>query len=195
MGRPKCFDESKVLDAAIDCFWRNGLRASSIRTLADEMGIAGPSLYNAYGSKHTLFTKALERYAETTIRPRFKQVRDLPPLDAIRSFMRQQVEIAVNDPDNKGCFFVNTMIETSYGEQRFSGEAITYLDEIREFFCSNLRAAQSRGELSSNTDVIEMSEMLYVLVVGICVRARTSSSREELEASMAPALKLLSAEP
>ena len=193
MGRPKCFDESKVLDSAIDCFWRNGLKASSIRTLAEEMGIAGPSLYNAYGNKQTLFAKALERYAETTLRPRFKQVRDLPPLDAIRTFLQQHIEIALGDPDNKGCFFVNTTIETAYGERQFSGEAIAYLDEIRDFFHSNLRAAQATGELSSETDIVQLSEMLYVMVVGICVRARTNPSRQELEAALAPALKLLSA--
>jgi TetR/AcrR family transcriptional repressor of nem operon len=193
MGRPKCFDESKVLDSAIDCFWRNGLKASSIRTLAEEMGIAGPSLYNAYGNKQTLFAKALERYAETTLRPRFKQVRDLPPLDAVRTFLRQHVEIALGDRDNKGCFFVNTTIET--GEQPFSGEAIAYLNEIREFFYSNLRAAWSRGELSSETDIVELSEMLYAIVVGICVRARANPSRQELEATLAPALRLLSAQP
>jgi TetR/AcrR family transcriptional repressor of nem operon len=193
MGRPKRFDESEVLDAAIDCFWRNGLKASSIRTLADEMGIAGPSLYNAYGNKQTLFTKALERYAETKLRPRFKQVRDLPPLDAIRTFLGNQVEITLNDSDNKGCFFVNTTIETAYGEQQFAAEAIAYLNEIKEFFYANLRAAQARDELSSGTDIVDMSEMLYVLFVGICVRARTNPSRRELEAALAPALKLLSA--
>jgi TetR/AcrR family transcriptional repressor of nem operon len=157
------------------------------------MGIAGPSLYNAYGNKQTLFTKALQRYAETRLRPRFKQVRDLPPLDAIRTFMRQQIEIALTDPDNKGCFFVNTTIETAYGERQFSGEAIAYLDEIRDFFHANLRAAQLKGELSSGTDIVGLSEMLYVIVVGICVRARTNPSRQELEAALAPAFKLLSA--
>jgi len=193
MGRPKCFDESKVLDSAIDCFWRNGLKASSIRTLADEMGIAGPSLYNAYGNKQTLFTKALERYAETTLRPRFLQVRGLPPLDAIRSFLQEQVEITLNDPDGKGCFFVNTTIETAYCEQELSAEAIAYLDEIKEFFYSNLRAAQLKGELSSEANIVEISEMLYVIVVGICVCARTRPSRSEIEAALAPAFKLLSA--
>ena len=193
MGRPKCFDESKVLDSAIDCFWRNGLKASSIRTLADEMGIAGPSLYNAYGNKQTLFTKALERYAETKLRPRFLRVRDLPPLQAVRLFLEQQIDIAINDPDGKGCFFVNTTIETSYGEQALSAEAIAYLDEIKEFFAAKLRAAQLDGELSPEVDIVEMSEMLFVIVVGICVRARTRPSRPELEAALAPALKLLCA--
>lgn len=191
MGRPKCFDESKVLDLAIDCFWRNGLKASSIRTLADEMGIAGPSLYNAYGNKQTLFMKALERYAETTMRPRFLRVRGLPPLDAIRAFLKEQVEIAVNDPDSKGCFFVNTTIETACYEQELAATATAYLHEVKEFFSSNLRVAQRKGELSPEANIEEISEMLFVIVAGICVRARTHPARPELEAALAPALKLL----
>jgi TetR/AcrR family transcriptional regulator, transcriptional repressor for nem operon len=192
MGRPKCFDESKVLDLAIDCFWKNGLKASSIRTLADEMGIAGPSLYNAYGNKQTLFTKALERYAETTMRPRFLRVRNLPPLDAVRAFLQEQVEIAASDPECKGCFFVNTAIETACYEQELSAGATAYLGEVKEFFSSNLRVAQLKGELSSEANIDEISELLYVIVVGICVRARTQPDRAELDAALAPALKLLS---
>ncbi len=194
MGRPKCFDESKVLDSAIECFWRNGLKASSIRTLAEEMGIAGPSLYNAYGNKQTLFAKALVRYADTTLRPRFLRVRDLPPLEAIRFFLFEQIEITLNDPDGKGCLFVNTTVETANGEQELSNEAIGYLNEIKDFFASNLRAAQSNGNLSPDVSVVEMSETLFVMIVGVCVYARMRPSRSELEAALAPAFKLLTAQ-
>ncbi|MBX2806439.1 MAG: TetR/AcrR family transcriptional regulator [Hyphomicrobiales bacterium] len=182
------------MDSAIECFWRNGLKASSIRTLAEEMGIAGPSLYNAYGNKQTLFAKALVRYADTTLRPRFLRVRDLPPLEAIRFFLFEQIEITLNDPDGKGCLFVNTTVETANGEQELSNEAIGYLNEIKDFFASNLRAAQSNGNLSPDVSVVEMSETLFVMIVGVCVYARMRPSRSELEAALAPAFKLLTAQ-
>lgn len=194
MGRPKCFDEEKVLEAAIDCFWRNGLRASSIRTLADEMGIAGPSLYNAYGCKQTLFTRALDRYAETALRPRFGRLEGLPPLDAVRGFLQESVEIALSDPDCKGCLFVNTTIETASGETELLDTAGRYLGEVRAFFLSKLREAQRTGDLGQNVDVNAIAEMFFVIVVGICVRARSHPSRPELQSAIAPALKLLAAE-
>ncbi len=193
MGRPKCFDEDRVLDAALDCFWRNGLRASSIRTLANEMGIAGPSLYNAYGSKQTLFEKAMERYAETALRPRFERLDGKPPLEAVRLFLMEFVENAINDGDAKGCLFVNTAIETSVSGDELSEAAKGYLDEVRQFYLAKLKAAQAAGDLPVDKDPAQLAEMLFVVSVGLCVRARTGPGRAEMEAAIAPALDLLAA--
>jgi TetR/AcrR family transcriptional repressor of nem operon len=41
MGRPREFDETEVLDAAVDCFWEHGYEATSTRELADRMGLTG----------------------------------------------------------------------------------------------------------------------------------------------------------
>lgn len=70
VARPRTFDGDKVLDAAIACFWSRGLEATSVRDLAEHMGIRGPSLYNAFGDKRALFARALERYATRTMRER-----------------------------------------------------------------------------------------------------------------------------
>lgn len=64
MARPREFDEAVALDAAIQCFWSRGYEATSVRDLADAMGIAGPSLYNTFGDKRTLYRQALEHYVE-----------------------------------------------------------------------------------------------------------------------------------
>ena len=63
MGRLKAFDETRALDAAVDCFWSRGYEATSIRDLADAMKIGGTSLYNAYGDKRALFAESREWYA------------------------------------------------------------------------------------------------------------------------------------
>ena len=55
MARLKAFDEDRALDLAVDCFWSRGYEATSVRDLADSMGIGGASLYNTYGDKRALF--------------------------------------------------------------------------------------------------------------------------------------------
>src|SRR5271155_3784150 len=62
MGRPREFNEAEALQAAIECFWQHGCEATSVRDLADKMGISAPSIYNTYGGKHALFAQALDRY-------------------------------------------------------------------------------------------------------------------------------------
>ena len=65
VARPREFDETTALDAAIACFWHRGYKATSVRDLADSMGISGPSLYNAFGDKRALFVAALEPVSYT----------------------------------------------------------------------------------------------------------------------------------
>src|SRR5260370_21863720 len=90
MARLKAFDEQQAIDAAVDCFWSRGYEATSVRDLADRMGIGGASLYNAYGDKRALFARSLERYANRSMRERIArlQVRHRPK-EAIRAFLAQ----------------------------------------------------------------------------------------------------------
>lgn len=63
-GRPRTFDETAALDAAIEVFRRHGFEGASLDLLTDAMGINRPSLYGAFGDKASLFDKAIARYVE-----------------------------------------------------------------------------------------------------------------------------------
>src|SRR5262245_15188792 len=108
MARPRRFDEAAALQSAIDCFWQHGYEATSMRDLAESMGVSAPSLYNAFGDKQTLFARALERYLECTTRDRLARIEaSLPPKAAICSFFSEIIEHSLADPERKGCFLVN----------------------------------------------------------------------------------------
>ena len=112
MARPKSFDTEKVLDAAIDCFWREGLKSASTRDLALQMGIAGPSLYNAFGCKRELFSKALDRYAECVMRPGMAALeRKNSPAEAIAAFIRRAIDKALGSAQPANCLIFNTAME------------------------------------------------------------------------------------
>ena len=74
MARPREFDETAVLDAAIQCFWAKGFEATSVRDLADEMGITGASLYNAFGDKRALYRRALDQYVAGSLGERVRRL-------------------------------------------------------------------------------------------------------------------------
>src|SRR5271170_7431037 len=107
MARPREFDETAALEAAVQCFWRRGYEATSVRDLADQMGISAPSLYNAYGDKRELFVQALEHYLDQSTRARIKRLEaSLPPKQAIRHFIDDIVERSANDRERRGCFLI-----------------------------------------------------------------------------------------
>lgn len=61
--RPREFDHDDVLRVAFDQFWRKGVRGTSLSDIARDAGVQRGSLYNAFGSKETLFLRAYERYS------------------------------------------------------------------------------------------------------------------------------------
>jgi TetR/AcrR family transcriptional repressor of nem operon len=135
MARPREFDEATALEAAIECFWQRGYGATSVRDLADNMGISTPSLYNAYGDKHALFVQALERYLDQSARALIKQLEDsLPPKQAVCRFIEEIIKRSVNDAERRGCFLVNSALEVAPHDRKLGFFIADRLAEIEAFF-------------------------------------------------------------
>lgn len=62
MARPRSFDPDDVLEIARQVFWQKGFQATSLDEITAASGIAKPSLYAAFGDKHALFLRVLDRY-------------------------------------------------------------------------------------------------------------------------------------
>ncbi|WP_246772684.1 TetR/AcrR family transcriptional regulator [Paenibacillus polymyxa] len=73
MSRSKEFDETEVLDKAMQLFWEQGYEKTSMTDLVKHMGIHRRSLYDTFGDKHTLFLMALDRYDNTSVSFSFKR--------------------------------------------------------------------------------------------------------------------------
>ena len=185
MARPKEFDEDRALDAAVDCFWARGYEATSVRDLAESMGIGGTSLYNSYGDKRTLFERSLERYANRSMRERIARLEaGHRPKEAIAAFFAEIVDRSVKDSDRKGCLLVNSALDVAPHDAAIGKVVAGYLDEIRTFFRRNLEAASVAG-------AEEIATHLLGVLLGIRVLARTGARRKLLEAVARPALLLL----
>src|SRR5260370_37571661 len=61
MGRLKAFDEDEVLDRAVDCFWLRGYAATSVRDLAERMGIGGGRPHKAHSGQRAPLPSPLAR--------------------------------------------------------------------------------------------------------------------------------------
>lgn len=192
MGRLKAFDETRALDAAVDCFWSRGYEATSIRDLADAMRIGGTSLYNAYGDKRALFARSLQRYADRSMRERIARLEaSHRPKEAIRAFLAEIIDRSVKDPDRKGCLLVNSALDVAPHDAEIGKVVGGYLDELRAFFRRNIEAARAAGQVSRAIDAEDVSAHLLGVLAGIRVLARTGAKRKLLEAVARPALDLL----
>jgi len=192
MARPREFDDATALDAAVACFWHRGYEATSVRDLADKMGLSAPSLYNAYGDKHALFVLALERYLDQSTRARIKRLEDsLPPKRAIHHFIEEIIERSVNDRERRGCFLINSALEVAPHDKELGVLIAERLAEIEAFFHRSIKAAQAEGTVPRDRGAKDIARLLLGVLLGIRVLARSKPERALLEGVARPALGLL----
>jgi TetR/AcrR family transcriptional regulator, transcriptional repressor for nem operon len=192
MPRPREFDESAALDAAMECFWRRGYEATSLRDLTASMGLTAPSLYNAFGDKEQLFARALDRYLDRTTRERLRRLEEtLAPKEALYRFFAEIVEHSIKDRQRKGCFLVNSALEVAPHHADCRAVIAAQFDDIEDFFKRCIRTAQADETVSPDVDIDDAAHLLLGVLLGIRVLARSKPDRAVLEGMVRPALALL----
>lgn len=192
MARPREFDEADVLDAAIERFWQRGYEATSVRDLADEMNIAGASLYNAFGDKRSLYARALNRYLDQTFRERIRRIEPAnPPREAISVFLNEIIKRSLSDKQRRGCMLVNSAIESAPFDPNFLDIVAIFLDEVEAFFFRCVSKGQKDGSITRNHSAEDLSKSLLGILLGIRVLARVRPEKKLLEGLVRPVLSLL----
>jgi len=174
------------------CFWRRGYEATSVRDLADAMGLGIPSLYNAFSDKRTLFVRALERYMDEGARKRIARLEaTLAPKEAIRRFIGEIVERSAADKDRRGCFLINSALEVAPHDPELGEEIAKRLGEVEDFFFRSIKAGQATGAIPRERNARDLARLLLGVLLGIRVLARSKPNRALLEGVARPALALL----
>ena len=192
MARPREFDEVTVLEAAMNCFWAQGFESTSVRDLAEEMGITGASLYNAFGDKRSLYRRALAHYLETSVRDRVFRLEQLPPFPAIRAFFDEVIERSMTDKQRRGCMLVNAALELAPYDAEFQKVVSQEMVFIETFFRRRIAAGQKDGTISPARPPAELAKVLLSVLLGIRVLARTRPQRAVLAGAASGVLELLS---
>jgi AcrR family transcriptional regulator len=169
VGRPREFDPDQVEDAAMKLFWRHGFAGVSISDVAAEAGVNRRGIYDEFGCKENLFTRATERYlagpngylAEALTRPTAREVAE--------AALHGAADLVSGDI--RGCL-------TTVGEA-------PGLPEQREAtvcrLAERLDVAVAEGELPG-VDPVVVARWIVTLIHGISVQARSGATRAELHA-------------
>ena len=193
MARPREFDETTALEAAMNCFWAQGFEQTSVRDLAERMGITGASLYNAFGDKRSLYRQAFVHYLAQTVRDRVARLEKLPPAMAIRAFFNEIIERSVDDDQRRGCMLVNAALELAPYDAEFRQLVTEEMIFIEAFFHRCVAAGQKDGSIASMRSAEELAKLLLSVLLGIRVLARTRPQREVLEGAANGVLAMLGA--
>jgi TetR/AcrR family transcriptional repressor of nem operon len=178
MARPREFDEETVLDAATLCFWTRGYEGASTRDLAEQMGITGASLYNAYGDKRALYRLVLDRYANQALAWCAGALTTARPAgEALEAFFTALGAEALNDDLRRGCLVVNAGLETAPSDPEFRQVAADVFVRIEGLFAACVARGQADGSIGADQPAEDLARLLLGAMLGLRVLARTRAER------------------
>jgi TetR/AcrR family transcriptional repressor of nem operon len=194
MARPREFDEEKVLQLAVGQFWERGYEATSIRDLAQAMGLTTASIYNAFGDKRAVYRRALDFYVERSFGDRVGRFEQRAPSEAIRAFFNEIVERSLSDTKRKGCMLVNSALEVAPHDEEFQRVVSEVFRQVEAFFQRCIEAGQRDGSISQRQSAADIAGTLLGTLLGIRVLARTRPEKNLLEGLIRPVFAILEPE-
>jgi TetR/AcrR family transcriptional repressor of nem operon len=173
MGRPRLFDLDGAVSSALNLFWKRGYGATTPAELLEQIGVGKGSFYNAFGSKHALFEKALHRYGD-------ERVAGLAGALAQPGPVRQRINAyfeRLAAPENeaalhRGCFAANTAAELGRSDPAATKIVRSTFERMESVLEATLVEGKKNGELRAALNPKAVASLLLATLVGITVLAR-----------------------
>lgn len=169
VGRPREFDTDQVLEAAMRAFWAKGYEATSLADLMSATGLHKGSLYQAFGDKHSLFLRSLERYLEDMRRIKNKLLKEAPtPLDGLRAVAHGMIDIVDTEAEcPMGCMAINTLIELAPHDPEVQKVLDAHIRSMRQSVSRAVTDAQQAGQIGHSRTPEVITLMLMTFVAGL----------------------------
>src|SRR5258708_27060383 len=111
-GRPRSFDTEAAVERAMGVFWSRGYHGTALPDLLRATKLSRGSLYAAFGDKHSLFLRALDRYvADALTRMDIELAPRREPVDGLRAYLAGYVDLTSGSNRRRGCLLVATAME------------------------------------------------------------------------------------
>lgn len=189
-GRPRSFDRTEILRAAMRLFWERGYEGASIADLLAAMKVTAPSLYAAFGSKEGLFREAVEFYLATDGDITARALRgEGTARQVIENLLREVADGLTRASLPKGCLVAlgaaNCTADNAGVASYLKGHRAMNVEGIRQ----RLARAVDDGELPDSTDVRALALFYGTVLHGMSIEARDGVSRKQLQLAIDFAMK------
>lgn len=156
---------ARIVEAAIDLFHRKGYEATSLREVADAVGLKVGSLYNHISSKEELLFGIMQGVMTELIdHTREAMAAEPDPVGRIRAFMRASIHFHATR--RKETFIGNSELRSLGGERR--EQIVALRDEYQQLLADALVAA-------AETDGIEIDDVQLATFSGIALCASVAT--------------------
>jgi AcrR family transcriptional regulator len=154
----------RLLRAATDLFYREGITATGVDKLCQTAGISKKSMYQLFATKDELVAESLTHSGPATIAGLFAPpIPDPTPRERIRYVFERLEELAAS-PEYRGCPFVNVATELRDPGHAASRVAHGFKQAMTDYFAT-------QAELAGATDPQTLAKQLTIVYDGAAARS------------------------
>lgn len=166
----------------MEVFWSKGYEATSTEDLCACTGLGRGSLYNAYGSKHGLYERALRRYAELGFGGQ-RTILEGPGTakDRLRALMLAVIDTDLADPDRRGCLAINAAVDAGGTDDLVAQQVRRQFERLEGAVCHLIALGQHDGELRRDVDPLVCARFFLSTYYGLRVLGKVTHDRRALE--------------
>lgn len=177
-GRPREFDTDVAVERAMGVFWSSGYHGTSLPDLLEATKLSRGSLYAAFGDKHGLFLRALDRYIDDAL---VRLDTELDPrenaLAGLRTCLAGYVDRTSGIAGRRGCLVVATAMELAAHDPAVEQRIRRFFSAMEARLTEALGRAQEAGELADGVEPAIAARLLLCLLEGMRVVGKTGSDR------------------
>lgn len=181
-GRPRRYDETAVLEAALHLFWQQGYAEASMAQIREATGMSNASLGNAFGTKQDLFARVVAHYCGTygtVTEPAVDET--LPPRECLERALRQSLRMQTDTSHPLGCLLA---LSSPLSAEASAG-AMEIVAAQRQIVRRRIRCAIDRGidsgELAEDTNAAALTASFHTFLIGMSTEIRDGIPPETLD--------------
>ena len=166
-GRPREFDETEALEAAMRAFWRRGYAATSVDDLMEATGLARQSLYRTFGGKRALFLRAVDYYGQNVTGRVIEIINSAEsPLAGVRGALKVQERMS-RETAPAGCLLSNSFGQFLQEDEDVREVLLRNFERLVRALQAAIRRAQDQGEINSAVDARAVGRTLACTINGL----------------------------
>ncbi|ORB62291.1 TetR family transcriptional regulator [Mycolicibacterium tusciae] len=169
----------RIIGAAREVFSELGYDAATFQAIAIRAGLTRPAINHYFASKRVLWAQVVEQTDALVVsagQARAKSETNL--LNRLSAFFTAAIQ--ADSEDRSAAAFLVTSVLESQRHPELSGDEHDSLRNSREFIAWAVDDAIKSGELTTDTDVNDLVEMLVAMMWGIGFYAGFVGGHDEL---------------
>ena len=162
----------------MDVFWSRGYHGTALPDLLRATKLSRGSLYAAFGDKHSLFLRALDRYiADALTRMEFEFDPRKDPIGGLRTYLAGYVERTSGSNGRRGCLLVATAMELAGQDAEVGRRVAGFFKAMEGRVADALSRAKAAGQLADGVEPVSAARILVCFVEGLRVTGKTAPAR------------------